>query len=169
MEIKHIDLSKDSFTANGTEYLIRNTLTVERYKQFERMQNHYAFGLQFKQIYDRLEQSIDLANKGKGIEAWNVIFNLKEGIVYRIEDRQHPALLICSLFMVTRDEDITTWDEALAKRKIEDWTKEGIDINDFFQCASNFVNGFIQIYDEISQSILKGMPVKEKKPTGKSS
>lgn len=167
MEVKHIDLSKDSFTANGTEYFIRDTLTVERYTQFEKLQNHYAFGLQFKQIAERLERSIDLANKGKGIEAWNVIFNLKEGIAYRLEDREHPALLICSLFMVTDGEDLTKWDEQLAKRKIEDWKREGISINDFFQCASNFVSGFIKIYEEISRSIFQ----KEKatrKPSDKS-
>ena len=161
MEIKRLDFSKDSFIANGKEYFIRNTMTVERFSQFEKLQNHYAFGLSFSQIHDKLKDAVDFANKGKGVEAWNVIFNLKEGIVYRIEDRMHPALLLCSLFMVTENEDITKWDEQLAKHKIEDWKKEGIDINDFFQFASNFVSGFIKIYDEISQSISLN-PLKEK-------
>ena len=164
MEIKRLDFSKDSFTANGKEYFIRNTMTVERFSQFEKLQNHYAFGLSFSQIHDKLKDAVDFANKGKGVEAWNVIFNLKEGIVYRIEDRMHPALLLCSLFMVTENEDITKWDEQSAKVKIEDWKKEGIDINDFFQFASNFVSGFIKIYDEISRSISLNQTKEKQKP-----
>lgn len=153
MELKKIDFTKDHFTANGREYLIRNTLTLERFIQYEKLQNHYAFGLSFSQIVGRLEQSINYANAGKGVEAWNVIFNLRDGIASRLEDRKHPALLLCSLFIITPDEDLTTWVEADQQRKFEDWNKEGIDIYDFFTLASNFTKDFTKIFSEISQSI----------------
>ena len=168
MEIKHIDFSKDWFTANGIEYIIRNTMSIARFQEYEKLQNHFAFGLSFSQIVDRLNQSIEFANKGKGVEAWNVIFNLKEGIVYRVEDRLHPALLQCSIFIVTEDEDLTKWDEQLARKKIEDWKTEGIDMNDFFELASNFLHGFIKIYNEISQSISLES-VRRKEPTARKS
>ena len=164
METKRLDFSKDQFQANGKTYYIRDTMSIERFMQWEKLQNHYAFGLTFQQISDKLNDSINYANKGKGVEAWNVIFNLKEGIIYRLEDRIHPAMLLCSLFMVTEDEDITTWNEQLAKAKIEDWKQEGIAINDFFSFASNFTQGFIEIYNEISQSISNEIRTKAKKP-----
>lgn len=154
MEVKHIDFKNDWFEANGKKYFIRNTMNIERYSHFEKIQNHFAFGLTFKQIHERLQNSINLANKGKGVEAWNVIFNLMEGVAYRLEDRVHPALMICSLFMVTDDEDLTQWDEQLAKSKTEDWKAEGIDIQDFFQFASNFVHDFLKVYAQISRNIL---------------
>lgn len=170
METKRLDYTKDSFTANGKTYFIRDTMTIERFMQWEKLQNHYAYGLTFQQIHDKVEQSIAFANKGKGVEAWNILFNLKEGIAYRLEDRIHPALMMCSLFMVTENEDLTKWDEVLAKTKVEDWKAEGIAMNDFFQFASNFTNGFIKIYNEIFQSISSmTKPNMSKKPTGKKS
>lgn len=153
MELKHIDFDQPHFEANGTKYYIKNTLTVERFIEFEKLQNHFGFGLSFSQVVERLNKSIDFANKGKGVEAWNVIFNLRDGIAGRIEDRTHPALLICTLFIVTEKEDITTWNEKEQSSKLEDWRKEGIDIQDFFQLTSNFVKDFIKIYRETSQNI----------------
>lgn len=155
MEIKHLDLSNDRFEANGTTYYIRNTLTIGRFPVFEKLQNHYAWGLEFEQLYNKVNQIKELFDKGKSVDAFYLLENTRLGIKDRVENRQHPALLICSLFMVTENEDITKWDEAIAKKKIEDWKIEGYAINDFFQFASNFVKGFIRIYNEISQDILK--------------
>ena len=157
MELKKLPFDKGEFIANGVTYRIKNTLTLARFVEFEKLQNHFGFGMTFSAIVGKLNESIDYANKGKGVEAWNIIFNLKEGIAYRLEDRTHPVLLLASLFIVTEDEDLTAWNELDQKVKIENWNKEGYDVNDFFQLASNLVNGFLPIYGEISQSTsLKG-------------
>lgn len=156
MEVKKLPYEKGEFTANGKLYKIRNTLTVNRHTKFEMLQNHYGFGLTFEGIVERLQKSIDFANSSKGIEAWNIILNLKQGIAERLEERSHPALLLCSLFIVTEDEDLTEWNEEEQRLKIEDWNKEGYDVNDFFVLASNLVTGFLPAYEEIFQSILKG-------------
>jgi hypothetical protein len=84
-----------------------------------------------------------------------MIVNLRDGIVDKIEDRSHPALLLCSLFIVTKDEDLTKWDKQDAEEKIKDWETEGIAMMDFFRLAANLVTGFIPILDEISQGSLK--------------
>lgn len=163
MQLRHIDFSKNSFEANGTTYYIREAMTLTRFIEYEKIQNHYAFGLNFAGIVGRLNKSIDLANAGKGVDAWNVIYNLKEGIASRLEDRLHPAFLLCSLFIVTDDEDLTVWTEEGQKKKIEDWTRAGIDANDFFQLASNFVGDFVKSYSEISQSISELVGQRHKK------
>lgn len=166
MELKKLPFDKGEFTANGKVYKIKNTLTVTRFVEFEKLQNHYGFGLSFDQIVEKLKTSIDYANKGKGIEAWNIILNLRDGIASRLEDRSHPALLLCSLFIVTEDEDLTTWNEKEQKAKIDDWNKEGYDVNDFFVLASNLVTGFLPIYGEIFRDTSKEAKGKSN-PTGK--
>jgi len=148
-ELKRLPLDKNEFQANGKTYKIKNTLTVKRHSDFEKLQNHYGFGLSFEGIVDKLKQSIEFANKGKGVEAWNIILNLRDGIASRLDDRSHPALLLCSLFIVAEDEDLTEWNEKDQRQKIEDWNKEGYDVNDFFVLASNLVNNFLPIYEEI--------------------
>jgi 5'-3' exonuclease len=155
MEVKHISFNDSSFSANGKEYLIKPTLTVKRFIEYEKLQNHFAFGKTFEEIYKHLKTAIELGDKGKGIEAWSMIVNLRDGIVDKIEDRSHPALLLCSLFIVTKDEDLTKWDKQDAEEKIKDWETEGIAMMDFFRLAANLVTGFIPILDEISQGSLK--------------
>ena len=150
MELKKLPFDKGEFTACGVKYTIKNTLTLARFVEFEKLQNHFGFGLSFKALYDRLEAIRELFDKGKSVEAFASFWNVKEGIAYRLEDRTHPVLLLCSLFIVTEDEDLTTWNELDQKVKIDNWNKEGYDVNDFFQLASNLVSGFLPIYNEVS-------------------
>ena len=153
MELKKLDLSQSSFEANGLTYYIKDTLSVERYRWFEKYQVTFGFAREFKQIYDMLNKSVDLANKGKGLEAWNIIFNLKEEIgKNNLDNRMHNGMFICALFIVEDGEDLTAWDEQLANKKIENWNKEGYDVNSFFQLAANLVTGYIDILDSIFQS-----------------
>ena len=152
MELKRLPFDKGEFTAGGVKYKIKNTLTLARFVEFEKLQNHYAFGLSFKALYDKLEAIRVLFDSGKSVEAFSQFWNVKEGIAYRLEDRTHPALLLCSLFIVTEEEDLTNWIENEQKIKIDNWNKEGYDVNDFFQLASNLVAGFLPIFEEVSQS-----------------
>ena len=111
MELKKIDLSQSSFDANGVTYYIKDTLSVERYRWFEKYQVTFGFAREFKQIYDMLVKSVDLANKGKGLEAWNIVFNLKEEIgKNNLDNRMHNGMYICALFIVEENEDLTSWD-----------------------------------------------------------
>jgi len=151
--LKQIDLNANSFIANGVEYFIKSSLSVERYRQFEKYQVTFGFAREFKQIYDLLVQSVDLANKGKGLEAWNIVFNLKEQIgKNNLDNRHHNGMYICALFIVTETEDLTTWDEHIADVKITNWNKEGYDVNSFFRLAANLVTGYIDCLDSIFQN-----------------
>jgi hypothetical protein len=153
MELKQIDFSASEFMANGTRYLVKTNLSVERFKWFEKYQVYFGFGRDFKGIYDQLVKSVAFADKGKGLEAWNIIFNLKEEIGKNLDNRSHTAMYICALFIVTEDEDLTKWDEQMAQKKIDDWNAEGYDVNSFFRLAANLVNGFIDILEEVFQDI----------------
>ncbi len=150
--MKKLPFDKGEFTANGKTYKIKNTLTISRHMEFEKLQSHYGFGLTFEGIVKKINDAISLADKGRGVEAWSTVLNLRDGIASRLDERSHPALLLCSLFIVTENEDLTTWNEQEQRAKVEDWNKEGYDVNDFFVLASNLVSGFLPIYGEIFQS-----------------
>lgn len=153
MELKQLELEATEFTANGKRYLIKQTLSVERFRWYEKYQINFGYGRSFDNIHKSLEKSVDLANKGKGLEAWNIIFNLKDCIDKDLDKRAHQAFYLCALFICTEDEDLTKWEETLAERKIEDWNAEGIDAFSFFRIATNLVQGYLTALEGLSQDI----------------
>jgi len=149
------------FTANGTEYYVKNSLSVERFKQYEKLQLNFGFGRTFDSIAQALNKSVDLANKGKGLEAWNIVFNLKEAVGKDMDKRSHAAFYLCALFICTEGEDLTVWDEQLAEKKIADWNTEGIDASSFFRIAVGLVNGFMENLEATSQDISEVQKIME--------
>lgn len=152
MELKQIAPEATEFEAMGVKYYVKSSLTVERFRIFEKLQVEFGFGRTFKEVYDMIDKSVGLANKGKGIEAWNILFNLREGVGKSLEKSAHPAMLICTLFLVTEDEDLTKWDEQIASKKVDNWNSEGYDVNSFFRLAANLVTGYIETLDAIFQN-----------------
>ena len=151
MELKKLDFEKSEFEANGKKYFVKQSLSVERFRWFEKYQVDFGFGRTYKSIADSLKKAIELGNKGKGIEAWNIVLNLMRSVGDGLEKRTNNAMLICALFIVTEDEDVTKWDEQQQIEKINDWNTEGYDVNSFFQLAANLVQGFIDDLEEILQ------------------
>ena len=152
MELKKLNFEETEFEAKGVRYFVKTTLSVERYRIFEKLQVEFGFGRTFEDMFRQLDNSVNLANKGKGLEAWNIVFNLKEGVGKELEKQAHPAMNICSLFIVEENEDLTTWDEQKAAMKIKNWNDEGYDVNSFFQLAANLVTGYIGILEGIFQN-----------------
>jgi hypothetical protein len=150
MELKHIDFDKP-FSTEKNEYFIKNSLSVKRFMEYEKLQNHFGFGKSFAEIVEQLNMALDYFNKGKGAEMGAVLINLRDGIAEKVEERTHPAMLLCSLFIVTKDENIARWDQQEAEAKIQDWMEAGYDVKDFFQLAASLVTDFRLILDEISQ------------------
>jgi hypothetical protein len=137
-------------------------LTVSRWEEFEKLQPRLGFGLDFAGIFSTLNLSIDLANKGKGVEAWNLIYNLKTSVGERLENRIDSAMSICCLFLNREDEDITSVDIELFKEKVSDWKQEGIAAVDFFVLASNLVRGFVEALQTDSPTFSQGKTIKKK-------
>lgn len=147
-ELKHLDWESTEFTANGIKYFVKQSLSVERFRWFEKYQIDFGFGRTYKSIADSLKKAVELGNKGKGIEAWNIILNLISAIGDGLEKRTNNAMLLCALFIVSEDEDLTKWDEQEQLIKIKNWNDEGYDVNSFFQLAANLVQGFIDDLEE---------------------
>lgn len=148
-ELKRLDLEATEFEANGKKYFVKQSLSVERFRWFEKYQVDFGFGRSYKSIADSLKKAVDFGNKGKGIEAWNIVLNLIMAIGEGLDKRTNNAMMLCALFIVTDDEDLTKWDEQEQIVKIADWNEEGFDVNSFFQLAANLVQGFIGDLEDI--------------------
>lgn len=147
----------DKFTANGHEYVIRTSLPLERFEIFEDTQVEVGYGVDFRSLFGQIRNSYDFLNEGRQADGAVVLYNIMNGIKNQIDKRTNPVLKLCTLFICRIDEDLTKYDEVMAKAKIEDWKKEGIATEDFFSIAFNSVNGFMPVYNQISQDISSHM------------
>jgi hypothetical protein len=76
---------------------------------------------------------------------------MKKGVVNSTQERNNIALMLCTLFIVREDEDLTTWNEEEANDKVKDWNKAGYDVNDFLLLALSSVQGFSAAFNAISE------------------
>ena len=153
-QVKRLPLDKKSFKANGKEYTIVDTMSIERWKYLEDFQELLAWGTGFDDLFKNIKRVYQLLDEGKENEPRIILHNVLTSIKQKLEKRYHPALMLCTLFVVRDDEDQTVYNEEFMKSKIEDWTTEGYDINDFFQLAWTLVPGFIKHYqDDLADSL----------------
>lgn len=155
-DTKHIDTTKPSFVANGKEYFITTTMSAGRYCEYQILEKEVGFSTDFKNVFNIINEACELFDNarsfGEMASARNKLDDLRRGVA-KLESKQPTILLLCSLFINTADEDPSTWDRDLAEKKIHDWITEGIDIKDFFSLALNSVNGFIDIFNQMSKRI----------------
>jgi len=158
-KLKHLDLNQKSFKGKSNkEYLFTKDLSIRRFIEFEKLQAHVGFGLDFNDIFNKLKTVHAELDKGKLAQPVIIVHNLMNGIALNLDNRVHPAIKLCALFFNTEDEDLGDYDEEAMNRKVDDWKEYAT--QDFFHIAVNLVNGFIPIYKEISQSILKAEQAK---------
>lgn len=154
MSTKRIDFDKPYIEANGKKYKFLNELTIERFKALDRMEVEFFYGFDMQKMFEKLKASFEDLNKNKIADASVKVYNLMKGIADRIDEREHIVLRICSLFLVTDDEDVTKWDEELAKEKAADWAAEGYAMSDFFSLAATSLPGFLKSYEEVTADTL---------------
>ncbi len=154
MEVKELDFN-NPFIANGRTYRVKTRLSVARWIQFEIAQIELAHGVSFADMIKNWQTAYDLANKMKLADIAVLAHNQLTSIATRLEDRTHPVLKICSLFVNYDGEDEIHWDEDLVKEKQNDWTEEGYSMQDFFQLAYQLVPQLLAVLDETSLSTSK--------------
>lgn len=164
--IKRIDFKEGKIKGvSGKTYFIEKDVGVVRFQEFEKLQSHVGFGLDFHNVFNKLKDAYTDLNKSKPADAAIKLHNLMNGISMRLEDRNHPIMEMCALFINEEDENRAEFDRDKMGRKIDDWKEYSVE--DFFQLAFNLVGGFIPIYEEISLNISQEKK-KEKLNTTKS-
>lgn len=160
-EIKRINFKSGQFEANGKIYYIQiDKLSYARYQIFEQMSIGFTFGVNFSDIFSVFHKIYNEATSGdSALTALHNVANLSYNQMKAIEDQGEDlipnAIRVCALVCNTEDEDLTSWDESILKRKSEDFKKEGIAMNDFFFLANNVIEGLLEALN-VSEN-LKGI------------
>lgn len=152
-KLKELTLDTKEFEANGTKYFIASSLSIERMALREQFDLEFGIGASFKETFDTLREAYNLLNERKFADAAVCLNDRMKGIV-NVEKKEVPAVRFCTLFINAEGEDITTYSDEIAAKKIEDWKREGIDSKFFFQLAALSTNGFINAFKEITRNTL---------------
>ena len=156
-EVKHLDQTKSYFEANGKKYHITKNICIERWRHFEDLQAMVGFGRTFEDLFTAFKdiwKALDEKGGAKVATASIHCHNAMTGIKTKLEERHHPALMLCTIFANYEGEDEKIYDEEIMKSKINDWQQEGYDMNDFFRLAWKLVPSFIETYKEDIASTL---------------
>lgn len=138
------------FTANGNKYYIHKSLSVERYKAFQKMQIEVGFGVGFAAVYEGMVKAYGLLNKQQFADAAVLIHNLVNSI-QGLDQREHPAVVMCALFINKEGEDLNIVDDGVMMSKIEDWKAEGIPADFFFGFCQNLIQDYMKILKELEE------------------
>jgi len=153
-ELKKLPVDATRFEANGRKYHIAESLSVERWRYYEDFQALVGFGRSFDDVFQNVKKAYEALQHPKIADASVILHNILTGVKEKLDQRHHPALMICTLFINYEGEDEKIYDEEIMKTKIEDWKQEGFDVNDFFTIAWNLVPGFIKTYKEDLENTL---------------
>lgn len=137
------------FTANGNKYIIMDKISVGRWKEYEKLVPRLTFGIGFAEMFANLKKLYAALNKQQFADSSVICHNMMSAIKdVDNEKRVHPALMMAALFINREDENPAVYDEKIILEKIEDWTKEGLDISGFFMLSLNSMKGFGDAYRE---------------------
>lgn len=148
-EPRAVDLKEKTFVANGKRYVITDKISIERWKQYEKLQLRLTYGVSFDELNNNIKKAFALLNKPnpEPLNAGIILHNIMNGIKDADDEKRvPPGLLMCTLVMNTEDEDVSVYNEQIAMDKINDWREEGLDILTFFSWALNSIKGFRGTY-----------------------
>lgn len=139
--LTRIDFKTGRFIANGTEYYISEYVTVGREIRYLRSTSKIAYGYDWKGIFQVLNKIYTIGTTGndslKALHEINVLaMNTMDGIKSVANDERVPDIYeLCALIINRIDEDPSTITDAQIRQKFNDWQKEAIPREDFFDLA----------------------------------
>lgn len=146
-EPKSIDLKERAFMANGNKYYIAEKISIDRWKEYEKLVPRLTYGVGFNEMQAALVKAYNALNKQQFADASVIIHNIMNGIKDADNpERVPPGLMMCALVMNKEGEDVGKFDENIMLDKILDWRLEGLDILSFFGWALNCITGFRDTY-----------------------
>lgn len=151
-KLKNVTLEDVNFIANGNKYFIEPQISIERFKQMQKLEIEFSFGSSYKELMSGIKECYASINKGQFGDSAVILHNLMNSIS-NLESREHPILEYCALFINREGEDRRAYDEKINAEKIIDWKEEGIAMHDFFKLAVNMVSGLKENYLLYTQSI----------------
>ena len=159
-ELKIVDFKEKKFTCGGRTFYVQDSLSFNRFRELQRISIEFGFSTTFVELFKEIQKCYDFVQTNKN---WGdlavTLYNLLHGVA-SIESKDAAALRLCALFISEADEDITVFDEAKMKDKIECWSKE-LDVSPFFHLAACLVDGWMPAYNITIRNTLKEEKAKE--------
>lgn len=146
--VRRIDLTQNSFKANGKEFLIQyDQMSVGRYQPYEKLGVELGFGVSYQDIFGTLLEIQKALTSGNNLleshhKAVSLCMNQMSAIKEQGDDNIPAQVMFCTLFCNYPGEDLSTWNKDIAMQKINDWKAEGIAAIDFFHLAANMLRGY---------------------------
>lgn len=158
-QIKRLPRNEDGsisnkFPANGQKYTIRTAedgIGVFRFSKLNQFGVIVGGNITFAEYLEFLSDISELQlidEPAKVIKARTIekCALQKQKVQQFDQSRYEAALYMATIFIVREGEDLSTWNQTLAKQKIDDWNKEGYHEDDFFVLALANVPGFSNAY-----------------------
>ncbi len=160
-KLKELDPKEKTFTANSKTYEIEESFSYARWMEYEKLQIELSYGVTFQALFHNLKEVWEELQQMHFGKACVLVYNMMAGVKNKLDDRIHPALRMCALFINTKDEDRRIITEEMIKVKMADWEAEGISVNSFFALAIGFIPNFISAYKEVTQDTFLSTAPKE--------
>lgn len=145
---------------SGKKYTIRQpdeVFSFVRLNEYHKWTLTLQHGKAHQQQYKELSEAIKLCDKaamGQGFtELAAHLQNMRENLSEISNRKYDAASLICTLFIVTDDEDITKWSQTEGQIKVDDW-KEYSPL-DFFLLAMHSSKELKDSFQRMNQSLEK--------------
>ena len=152
--LKEFDPKQDVIKTDKNTYrVLSSNISVERYLAME-MWELLLLGYQSHRNYAEYQAEL-LKNFNEGNQAMLGKLLIDGQMMFGFQkEKVHPVLMFCMIFVVREDEDLTVWDEDLAKEKIKDLVEYGYGMPSFFALCLRVSPILKKGYKNFTQSIL---------------
>lgn len=148
-----------SFEASGVKYYVETSLSIGRYKHYQRMEQELGFNVNFSGLVSKMVSAYNALNERRDADAAVLMKEMLEGTTY-LKEKTPIALYVATLFINRADEDPAEWSQKIAEEKLEHW--KNIDSNFFLAVALGRVNNFAEAYRTVATMLEKVGEIKEK-------
>lgn len=142
--VRKLDAGTKTFECGGHKYVIRETLSFNRFEKLKEFSLEFGFSATFKDIFMNLKKVWEHMNKLQLGEAAVIVHNIMKGITL-LEQKNDVSFRIAALFINEEGEDDTVYDELRADEKIAVWGKE-LEASFFLNFAAALVSHWIAAY-----------------------
>lgn len=142
--VRKLDDNVKTFDCDGRKFVIRDTLSFNRFEKLKEFSLEFGFSATFKDIFMNLKKAWEFLNKLQLAEAAVIIHNIMKGITI-LEQKNDVSFRIAALFINEEKEDDTVYDEAVMQSKIDCWSRE-LEASFFLNLAAGLVSHWIAAY-----------------------
>ena len=133
-QLKKIDLETKNFTANGTEYVIENELSIQKSVFAEAAKLELERGVRIGSQAEDWKKVYDLCNENKLADIAVMAYNNTRG--FKDFFKQHHAVIrLCACYINYKGEDRRYINDDAVNKKATDWQEEGYSMDSFFLLA----------------------------------